>query len=122
MAKIEDLSSLIEAELINYKVGVADGVKKACGKVSEKMMEDIKKDSPCGKCKKYYKGWRNKVVYEDRNNIRIRTYNATNGQLTHLLEFGHAKRSGGRVEGKSHIRTNEEKAKTKLVREIERIV
>lgn len=50
----------------------------------------------------YAKGWKGKV---DRTNLgpKMTLYNSTHGWLTHLLEHGHAKRSGGRTKAQPHI-------------------
>lgn len=119
-----DLTAELTTMLSEYSNEIAEEVKQACKEVSAEMTDNIKRDSP--KRPKlgshYSKGWRVKVEYEDSNNIRLRTYNATDYQLTHLLELGHAKKNGGRVEGKPHISTNEEKAKKELIERIERAV
>ena len=120
-----DLTAQLMDELSKYTAEVADEVKQACKDVSKEMTDNIKRDSPVragAHGGSYKKGWKAKVAFEDKNNIRITTYNATDYQLTHLLEFGHAKVNGGRVEGKPHIGPNEEKAKTELVRRIEEAV
>ena len=41
-------------------------------------------------------------------------------QLTHLLEFGHAKRNGGRVPAEEHIKAVEEKAQKEFEEAIKR--
>jgi hypothetical protein len=116
-----DLTAQLSSLLSQYSVEVAQEVKQICRDESAVMTESIKRDSPKDKGD-YRKGWKVKNEYEDDNNIRLRTYNATNYQLTHLLEFGHAKKNGGRVDGKPHISPNEEKAKRDLVQRIERAV
>jgi hypothetical protein len=121
MAGIEDLSALIADELAQYSKDTTEEVKKICEDVSAEMTENIKRDSPRDKGK-YAKGWKVRTEYEDVNNIRLRTYNATDYQLTHLLEHGHDKQNGGRVDGKPHIKPNEEKAKKELVKRIEKAV
>ena len=121
MTQVDDLAASLMAELSQYTAEVAEEVKRACKDVSKELTDNIKRDSPV-KTGDYKKGWKAKVAFEDKNNIRITTYNATDYQLTHLLEFGHVKQNGGRVEGKPHIRPNEEKAKTELVKRIEKAV
>lgn len=121
---MSDLEAQLAAVLSEYSSEAAQEIKKACRDVSSEMTEAIRLDSKnlFEGTGKYAKGWRSKVEYEDRDNIRLTTYNATDYQLTHLLEFGHAKTGGGRVEGRPHISTNEEKAKKELVERIERAV
>lgn len=118
---IDNIASVLADELQKYSDEVAEEAKQAVDDVSQELVENIKNDSP-KKTGKYAKGWTSKVEYEDKNNKRVRVYNKTDYQLTHLLEYGHAKAGGGRVEGKAHIRPNEEKAIKQLEKKIEEAV
>lgn len=67
---------------------------------------------------KYAGGWRY-AVEEGRVYSKATIYNASVPGLPHLLENGHAKRGGGRVEGRAHIRPVEEKIAENFIRDIE---
>lgn len=124
VCSIDNIASALADELSQYSEEVAEEVKQACRDVSKEVTDNIKYDSKrlFKGTGRYAKGWKSKVSYEDKNNIRLTTYNATDYQLTHLLEYGHAKVNGGRVEGRPHIRPNEEKAKEELMKRIEEAV
>ena len=66
---------------------------------------------------KYYKGW-GYTVEQGRLSTKVIIHNKKLPGLPHLLEYGHAKVKGGRVEGRVHIATVEEK----LIRDYEREV
>lgn len=121
MASVDDLAAIIEEEMLSYSKEVGKGVKNACKKTAKELKDNIKRDSP-ELTGDYKKGWRNRVAFESDSGIRIQTHNETDYQLTHLLEHGHAKAGGGRVEGKPHVKPNEEKAIKILEERIEEVI
>lgn len=62
--------------------------------------EEVIRKSP-KKTGTYKKGWR--ITEEKKGLIKKDIIHNKNYHLPHLLEFGHAKRGGGRVEGIPHI-------------------
>lgn len=73
-----------------------------------------------GARKEYCKGWRLKKDKTGKNRYIVKVWNKTDYQLTHLLEFGHATRNGGRTRPQAHIRPTEEKYKKEFEKELKR--
>lgn len=123
MAKvtIDGLADAVAKELANYSQDVADGVKKEVRQVSREMVQELKRTSPRDSGQ-YAAGWRERTEFESAEDIRERVYNAKKPQLTHLLEHGHAKQNGGRVNGKPHIGPAEQEAEKKLTNGIKVVV
>ena len=119
--EIEKLAKTVTDTLSEYSVEVFADVKEAVKEVSKECLSEIKKNAPKSSGD-YKKGWRLKTEYDRKNDTRVIIYNKTTYQLTHLLEHGHAKAGGGRVEGKPHIAPAEKNAVEKLVKRVEEIV
>ncbi|WP_277255857.1 HK97 gp10 family phage protein [Negativibacillus massiliensis] len=115
MAKvqIDDLSSEITKAMKEYSSEVNQKVKQEIKKVTREAVNDLKEKSP-KRTGEYASGWASKVEFENSENIRTRVYNRKKPSLTHLLENGHAKKNGGRVEGIPHIKPVEEETAEKL--------
>lgn len=111
---IDKLSTEIEAELAKYSQEVAEQIKIDVQDAAKECVAEIKQKSP-KRTGKYRRGWRTEVVFESNEDLRIVIHNKTSGQLTHLLELGHAKVNGGRVEGRPHIGPAEQRAKKNLI-------
>lgn len=114
---VDHLAGEIAAMLEAYTDEVTEAVKAECETVADECLKEIRAASPVD-TGKYKKGWRKKVEYEDKGDIRIRVYNAKYPGLTHLLENGHAKIGGGRVDARVHIKPAEEHAAEKLVNRV----
>ncbi|CDN36857.1 MULTISPECIES: HK97 gp10 family phage protein [Bacillus cereus group] len=112
---MNDFASELARELQRYANVVEEELLKAQEEVSDVAVEKLKQKSP-KKTGAYRKGWRKK---KEGNGVVIHN---TQGQLTHLLEKGHAKAGGGRVPAKVHIRPVEEYVIDELPRRIERAV
>ena len=111
--KIDNLGAEIAKMMEEYSKDVTDDMKAAAKKVSKETVKELKSTSPMGKGSKkghYKDGWKSKVNSESAVSIGIKVYNSKKPGLTHLLEKGHAKRGGGRVEGKPHIAPAAKKA------------
>lgn len=100
--RIEDLAEVVAEELREYRQEVADDLKASVKQAAKTCVKELKKTSPKD-TGDYAEGWRVTKAYESDSDIRMQVHNKTDYQLTHLLEDGHAKVSGGRVEGQSHI-------------------
>lgn len=119
--RIDDLSAVIAGELSDYRQEISSGIKQEVKAVAKACKKEIKDSSP-ELTGSYKKGWRDSVEFEGDNTIRIVVHNKTDYQLTHLLEYGHAKAGGGRVHGKTHIRPAEQHAAEKLMKRVKVVV
>lgn len=119
--KVSELSQAVAQELADYSQDVTDGVKKEVKQVAKDMVTELKQTSPRNSGD-YAKGWKSRVEYESPEDIRVRVYNSKKPQLTHLLENGHAKVSGGRVSGIPHIGPAELEAEKKLDSKVKVVV
>lgn len=122
---VNGLAAAIAKELEQYSQDVTDGIKKEVKQVAEECKLEVQRNSPVGKGKRrgrYQRGWRTRKAFESAQDIRMEVYNKTDGQLTHLLENGHAKVNGGRVDGIPHIRTAEQNAEKKLLGAVKVVV
>lgn len=109
--KVDNLSKEILKALENYSDDISTLVKETADEVGKEATEELKQKSPKRKRLggRYAKGWRLKTDKIGKNKYFIKIYNKTDYQLTHLLEFGHATRDGGRTKAIPHIRPVEEK-------------
>ena len=119
--KIADLADAVSRELASYDQDVADGLKTEVQQVAKDMVTELKQTSPRN-TGDYAKGWKSRVEYESPEDIRVRVYNSKKPQLTHLLENGHAKQNGGRVNGTPHIGPAEQKAEKSLESKVKVVV
>ena len=118
---LSQLEAEIVKELYQYSLDVAEEVKKKVQQAGKGMVRELRGTAPKD-TGEHAKGWTSKVEFENAEDIRVRVYNRSKPQLTHLLEYGHAKTNGGRVEGKPHIRPAEEEAARQLVDEVKAVM
>lgn len=114
---IDDLADAIMEELHSFSEEITEEIKEDVKRVAKECMQDIKTDAPT-ESGAYKKSWRLKTAYESQNDIRIVVHSAKEYRLTHLLEYGHAKRGGGRVKSIPHIKPAEERAEKKLMQKV----
>lgn len=86
-----DLTAEITAVLKEYTGDVMDKVSAAVEDCGKSMTKDIRQASP-KRTGAYKKGWRCEIKRNGRGSTTATAKNATNYQLTHLLEYPHKKR------------------------------
>ena len=114
---IDDLADVIMEELHSFSEEITEGIKEEVKQVAKECAMDIKNRAPVDSGV-YKKNWKVKNVFESQNDIRVVVHSAKEYRRTHLLENGHAKRGGGRVEGIPHIKPAEENAERKLMKKV----
>lgn len=111
--RIDEITKVVNDYLTNYREDIQEDVEEATNKVTKEAVKELKADSKekfgnSGRDNPYYSGWTTKLQKKGKLKYHKVIWNKTNYQLTHLLEFGHAKRNGGRTEAKPHIKPIEQ--------------
>lgn len=118
---LQKLEIEISSNLSEYSDEVSESIKKEVKKVAKEAVQTLKSTSPRD-TGEYARGWSSKVEFESNEDIRVRIYNKKKPEITHLLENGHAKVNGGRVEGRPHIRPAVQEAEKKLAGDVKVVV
>lgn len=106
---MDNLQDFISRSLNEYVGDVKLIVNEAAKNAGKETIKELKKTSP-KQTGNYKKGWTKKVQNKGQGIKKVIVYNKNAPHLTHLLEYGHAKRGGGRVAAKVHIEPAEIKA------------
>lgn len=120
---LENLGTEINKIFEEYKGDVESSLDEITKKVGKKGAQALKNESlaafPDSKKhkKRYGSTWTSRADKE-RLYTTVTIYNSQPG-LPHLLEYGHASRNGGRVDGREHISSVEESLIFEFEREVE---
>ena len=114
---IGSLADTIMDTLEEYAGIVAEDVKQAVKDAGDVVKDDIRSHAPKD-TGDYAKSWAVKKMKETSNSLTVAVHSRNRYQLAHLLEFGHAKRGGGRVAAQPHIASAEQKGIEYLEEEI----
>ncbi len=112
------LADTVMKGMEEYAKLAAEDLKKDVQKAGKTVKQQIESTAP-KKTGKYSKSWAVKKTRETSDSIQI-VVHSKRYQLTHLLEFGHAKRGGGRTRAFPHIAPAEQAGIEQLTRDIER--
>lgn len=119
---IDQLAAEIAKGLAEYSQDVVEKVNVSSVEVGKAAVKRLKQTSP-KRYGKYAKSWTVKTEPEvGQPHKRIVHVKPPHHRLTHLLEHGHAKIGGGRVDGIPHIRPAEEMVIEQFIREVEEAI
>lgn len=116
---VDQMAEALARTMAEY-AELSNEVMKGCVvEVSQSVKEDIQGNAPV-RTGKYKKSWAAKKVQENANSLTMAVHSRDRFQIAHLLEHGHAKRGGGRVQAVPHIAPAEQRGAEELTAKMER--
>lgn len=113
---ILDVNSILN----EYVSDIQEGISQEAQNVSKKGANELKNTSP-KKTGSYRKGWRVKTI-KSKGEIECIIHNATDYQLTHLLEKPHALKNGASSRPQVHIKPVEVQCINEYERNVDKII
>lgn len=98
---INNVGTEISKILSEYGKTATEVIQESMDEVLNDGVKELKNNSP-KETGKYSKGWA-KQKETSRTGVVGVIYNKDKPQITHLLEYGHANRNGGRTKAQPHI-------------------
>ncbi len=117
---VDQLAEAVAQAVRDYSDAVSDAVAHKVDEVADAILMDAAENAPV-KTGAYARAFRKTSLDEFGRTRRI-IWNKKFYRLVHLLEFGHAKRGGGRVPGRPHLRPAYERYGAQLPEHIKRII
>lgn len=118
--RIDQLAGAITNAVRAYTEDVSEAIELKVDTVAKEVRDEVEREAR-KRTGKYAKGF--KVSKQDSNGkIRRVVWNKKDHRRVHLLEFGHAKRGGGRVQAFPHLRPAYDKFAGNLPDQIKRII
>ena len=122
-APIIDLAKAVNEVLEEYGREVETSVAKVIPDVADDTVGKLNTSPTPIKTGEYASGWTTTKETSAFGKVTVRVYNEKKPTLTHLLEYGHAIKRGGRtignVRGIKHIKTRSEYAEDLLMKKVE---
>lgn len=104
---ISQLSAAVMEAVREYADTTTEEVKQAVTETGDTVRDEIRQNAPKD-TGRYARSWTVKKTKETSQSLTVTVHSKDHYQLAHLLEFGHAKRGGGRVAAQPHIAQAEE--------------
>lgn len=127
--KPDQLAKEIEQALADFAGVTEEACDKGVSETANEAVQALRNAHPAGSGdygswdKRYNKGWKVMQTKTDKRYHRKATiHNATDYQLTHLLEKGHALVGGGRTQAFPHIAPVADKCEDELVQNIRKYI
>ena len=115
---VDEMGNAIQKEFEEYVEHTADEVKKIVKEVADDVTKEIQSRAPVD-TGAYKKSWTATQTKNTALAAEYTVHSEKHYRLTHLLEYGHAKRGGGRTEGRPHIAPVEEMLNEQYFRKVE---
>lgn len=120
--KIDQLANEITKTIKAYTEDVSEAVSREVDKIADDVLKEVKTNHPYkDRSGDYTKGFK-KTKRDAPGRTRRIIWNKKHYRRVHLLEFGHAKRGGGRVPAYPHLRPAYDKYTPHLMNNIKKII
>ena len=116
----KEIAAMLQKYADTTQVNLEDAVRETVNAARQRVRElsPVDTDPKEKRRGRYKRGWRTWIRNEGFSVTGI-VYNGSLPAITHLLEYGHALRQGGRVSGQPHISTAQDEAAESFEKKLE---